>query len=216
LKHYQRDYRTIIPEMLIGFGRRRREMPHHIIVAIDESGSMATSVVYASVFGAIMASIPAIKVNMIVFDTAVVDMTPKLQDPVDVLFGATLGGGTDIQKALSYCQTLIERPQDTTLVLISDLYEGNNAERLLQLTGQIIRSGVQLVALLALSDQGTPSFNKDIAAKVSAQGAPAFGCTPDVFPDLMAATLSRRDLRQWAVQHDIKLVNPDDHQETAS
>jgi predicted metal-dependent peptidase len=125
LRHYQAAYRTIIPETRIGYGRKRTALKN-IILCVDQSGSMATSVVYASIFAAVLASIPAIKTQMVVFDTAVVDLTEMLQDPVDVLFGTQLGGGTDINKALSYCQGLIRQPQETILVLISDLYEGGN------------------------------------------------------------------------------------------
>lgn len=206
LKHYQADYRTVIPETLIGFGRRKREAPHHIIIAVDQSGSMAESMVYSSVFAAVMASVPALRTSMVVFDTSIVDMTPHLHDPVDVLFGTALGGGTDINQAVGYCQTLIERPRDTTLVLISDLIEGGVRDNLLKRTQQIIQSGVRLVCLLALSDQGAPSFDHDLAAEITGQGAAAFACTPDLFPDLMAAALNRKDLRLWAAQNDLKVT----------
>jgi Mg-chelatase subunit ChlD len=205
LKHYQRDYRTIIPETLIGFGRKRRESPHHIVICIDQSGSMAESMVYASIFGAVMASIPALKISLVVFDTSVVDMTPYLNDPVDLLFGTTLGGGTDINQALGYCQSLIDRPEDTTLVLISDLIEGGNRDSLFQRTAHIIQSGVKLVCLLALSDRGEPAFDHDVAKAISNQGSVAFACTPDLFPELMAVTMNLKDLHQWAVQHEVKL-----------
>ena len=114
----------MIPERLIGYGRRQQVVARDIILAIDQSGSMASSVVYASVFGAVLASIRAVRTSLVVFDTAVVDLTEKLADPVEVLFGAQLGGGTDINQALAYCQTLITRPRDTVFVLISDLFEG--------------------------------------------------------------------------------------------
>jgi hypothetical protein len=162
--------------------------------------------VYASVFAAVMASVPALKTSMIVFDTSIVDMTPHLHDPVDLLFGTALGGGTDINQAVGYCQTLVERPRDTTFVLISDLIEGGVRDSLLKRTQQIIQSGVRLVCLLALSDHGAPSFDHDLAAEITAQGAAAFACTPDLFPDLMAAALNRRDLRVWAAQNDLKLT----------
>lgn len=205
LKHYQRDYKTIIPETLIGFGRKRSSA-HDVIICIDQSGSMAASMVYASVFGAVMASIPALKTHMVVFDTSVVDLTPNLSDPVDVLFGVQLGGGTDINQALGYCQRLITRPNDTTLVLISDLFEGGNKEQLLRRASNIATSGVNMVALLALSDDGAPSFDHDIAAEFTGMDIPAFACTPDLFPDLMAATMNRRDLSVWAARHDVTIT----------
>jgi hypothetical protein len=158
---------------------------------------MAPSVVYSGLFGAIMASVKAVRTQMIVFDTAVVDLTPHLADPVELLFGTQLGGGTDINRALAYCQTRITRPADTILVLISDLYEGGNADEMLKRVRAIVASGVQMVALLALNDGGAPAYDARHAGVLAALGVPAFACTPDLFPDLMAAAIARRDLKQW-------------------
>ena len=126
LHHYLPDHRTVVPERLVGYGRRQRSLSSDVIVAIDQSGSMADSVVYAAVFGAVLASMPALRTSVVGFDTAVADLTPLLHDPVDVLFGVQLGGGTDIAQAIGYCQQLITRPADTVLVLVSDLFEGGN------------------------------------------------------------------------------------------
>lgn len=197
LKHYQPSYRTVIPEKRIGHGHKRSSL-RDIILCIDQSGSMATSVVYSSIFGAVLASLPAIKTHMVVFDTAVVDLTPHLSDPVEVLFGTQLGGGTDINRALSYCQTLIRKPRDTILVLISDLYEGGNREDLLRRANAILGTGVQLVALLALNDDGAPAFDSEIAGAFVGMGIPAFACTPDHFPGLMATVINRGDVNAWA------------------
>jgi hypothetical protein len=202
LKNYQPDYKTVIPEMRIGWGRKRSSLKD-IILCVDQSGSMATSVVYSGIFAAVLASLPAVTTKLVVFDTAVVDLTDKLRDPVDVIFGTQLGGGTDINQALGYCQSLIRRPPDTVLVLISDLYEGGNREEMLKRAGSIIGSGTNLVALLALSDDGAPMSDANNAAAFAAMGAPAFACTPDLFPDLMSAVLSKRDVSQWAASHNI-------------
>jgi hypothetical protein len=199
LRHYQAAYRTIIPETRIGFGRKRTALKN-IILCVDQSGSMATSVVYASIFAAVLASLPAVRTQLVVFDTAVVDLTPMLQDPVDVLFGTQLGGGTDINKALSYCQGLIRQPQETILVLISDLYEGGNNQALRQRVGSILAAGVQLITLLALNDDGAPFFDRQNAATFATLGSPAFACTPDQFPELMAMALSRQDIGLWAAR----------------
>ena len=126
LQHYQPEYKTIIPETRIGYGRKRQAL-REIVLCVDQSGSMATSVVYAGIFGAVLASLPAVKTRVVVFDTAVVDLTDELHDPVELLFGTQLGGGTDIHRALTYCQGLIRQPSDTILVLISDLFEGATA-----------------------------------------------------------------------------------------
>jgi hypothetical protein len=193
LKHYQPAYRTIIPSRLVGKGRRRSAL-HDIILCIDQSASMATSVVYASIFGAVLASIPAVTTRLVVFDTSVVDLTDVLSDPVDVLFGTQLGGGTDIHQALSYCQELISRPQDTIFVLVSDLYEGGNAEPLHQRMQELVDSGVSAIVLLALNDEGSPAFDRDNAERFAALGIPVLACTPDRFPGVMVAAIARSSL----------------------
>jgi Mg-chelatase subunit ChlD len=200
LRHYQPAYRTIIPETRIGFGRRRSALKE-IILCVDQSGSMASSVVYSSIFAAVLASIPAVKTQLVVFDTAVVDLTELLQDPVEVLFGTQLGGGTDINKALTYCQGLVRQPQETILVLVSDLYEGGNEQAMRKRAAAIAASGVQFITLLALSDDGAPGFDHQNASFFASLGSPAFACTPDRFPDLMAAALRRQDLGLWVAQN---------------
>ena len=210
LRHFQPEYGTVIPEQLIGYGRKSRRTQREIILAIDQSGSMASSVVYSSIFGAVMASLPAVKTHLVVFDTEVVDLTEQLDDPVDVLFGTQLGGGTFINKAVAYCQGLIQRPEDTILVLISDLYEGGVEAELLRRTSDLLESGVQMITLLALSDQGAPWYDAKLAAKMTALGAPAFACTPDLFPDMMAAAIKREDIDQWAAEHDVVTVRSAD------
>jgi len=137
---------------------------------------------------------------VVVFDTAVADLTPLLSDPVEVLFGTQLGGGTDINRALAYCQGLVTRPQDTIFVLISDLYEGGNNAEMLGRAAALAGSGVQVIALLALNDSGAPSYDRGNAARLAAMGIPCFACTPDLFPDLMAAAIQRHSLEQWTSQ----------------
>ncbi len=204
LKHYQPDYKSIIPQNLIGHGKKGQSL-RNVILCVDQSGSMAASVVYSSVFGAVLASIPSLKTKMIVFDTAVADLTKELHDPVDLLFGAQLGGGTDINKALNYAEQQVENPNDTILILISDLYEGGNASEMLRRAGRLKASGVQFICLLALDDEGIPAYDKAIAEKLSAFGIPVFGCSPNVFPDLMAAVIKKDNLKNFLSKHNIAL-----------
>ncbi|MBU6341154.1 MAG: VWA domain-containing protein, partial [Bacteroidetes bacterium] len=191
LKNYQPELKTIVPEIRIGFGKSSRKSLKDIVLCVDQSGSMASSVVYAAIFGAVMTSIPSVKTKMVVFDTSVVDLTERLNDPVDLLFGVQLGGGTDINSALSYCQGLLTRPEDTTLVLISDLFEAGNEKQMRQRCAEISELGVQLVVLLALNDEGAPAYDRNNAQFIAKLGVPVFACTPNLFPDLMAAALSR-------------------------
>ena len=171
---------------------------------------MAESVVYSSVFGAVLASLRSVSTRLVVFDTQVVDLTEELDDPVDVLFGVQLGGGTDINQALAYCEGLITQPNETILVLISDLYEGGIAEEMLRRAASITGGGATMIALLALSDSGRPSYDADHAAALAAIGVPTFACTPDQFPDLMATAIERRDIAAWAAANDIVTTHGDE------
>ena len=212
LSHYQADRRTIVPERLVGFLRRQKRLADldEIILCVDQSGSMASSVVYASIFAAVMASLPVVQTRLVCFDTVVLDLTAELADPVETLFGVQLGGGTDINQAVAYCAGKIERPTKSHLVLITDLYEGGKVDETLARLTSLIGAGVNVIVLLALSDAGRPAYNADLAVRVAALSAPVFACTPDLFPDLMAAALRRQDLQAWAARHDIKLVRPAD------
>jgi Mg-chelatase subunit ChlD len=203
LKHYLPEYRTVVPERLVGHARRTTQVERHVILCIDQSGSMAESIVYSSVFGAVLASLRSVATSLVVFDTEVVDLTDEIDDPVDVLFGVQLGGGTDINRAIAYCQGLVQQPSDTVFVLISDLYEGGIAEEMLRRAAEIVNSGATMVALLALSDSGAPSYDAEHAAALADIGVPAFACTPDLFPDLMAAAIERRDISLWAAANDV-------------
>lgn len=203
LKHYQPEYGTVIPERLVGYARSRRAALREVVLLVDQSGSMAASVIYAGVFSAVLASLPALRTQVVAFDTAVVDLTAELHDPVDLLFGMQLGGGTDIDRALGYAMSVITRPTETVLVLLSDLYEGGNRASMLRRTEALVASGVRMVALLALSDDGAPYYDHSLAGELATLGVPSFACTPDQFPDLMAAAVRGDDLAQWAASHDI-------------
>ncbi|MGK5678054.1 VWA domain-containing protein [Actinoplanes sp. URMC 104] len=200
LKHYQAEHRTVIPERLIGYGRRTTAVQRDVVLCVDQSGSMAASVVFSGVFAAVLASMQSLRTSLVVFDTAVVDLTEQLEDPVEVLFGTQLGGGTDINRAIAYSQQLITRPRDSIFVLISDLYEGGVREQMLRRVAEMTAAGVQVVVLLALSDEGAPAYDHDNAAALAALGVPAFACTPDAFPDLMAAAIERRDLKAFVAR----------------
>jgi hypothetical protein len=200
LDHYLPDRRTLVPERLVGYGHRAPAMSKDVVVAVDQSGSMAESVVYAAVFGATLASLRTVRTWLVAFDTEVVDLTDRLADPVDVLFGCQLGGGTDVNRALAYCQSIITRPADTILVLISDLFEGGIEGQLERRVAELLRDGVRVVVLLALADSGAPSYDHDQAAALAALGVPTFACTPDQFPELLAVALGGGDIGLWASQ----------------
>lgn len=199
LSRYLPEQRTVIAEKLVGYARKRSAL-RDVVLCVDQSGSMAASVVYAGVFAAVMASLRAVRTRMVVFDTNVVDLTDEAGDPVDLLFGVQLGGGTDINRALGYCQQVINRPEQTILVLITDLYEGGNQQEMLQRAAALKVAGVNVICLLALADNGAPGYDHQNAARFAALGIPAFACTPDRFPELMAAAIQKQDIALWAAQ----------------
>jgi len=209
LRHYQSEHKAIVPEKLVGFLRKQRRLADldEVVLCVDQSGSMASSVVYASIFAAVMASLPVVRTKLVCFDTAIVDLTEDLADPVEVLFGVQLGGGTDINQAVAYCAQRIERPAKTHFVLITDLYEGGNGTEMLQRLAALVRAGVNVIVLLALSDLGRPAYDPAMAGAVAQLGIPVFACTPDLFPELMATSLQRNDIAAWAAGMDIKLVH---------
>ncbi|GIH24040.1 VWA domain-containing protein [Acrocarpospora phusangensis] len=198
LKNYLPDRNTVVPSRLVGYARKQQAVQREVVLCIDQSGSMAASVVYSSVFGAVLASMRSLRTSLVVFDTAVVDLTDQLHDPVELLFGTQLGGGTDINRAIAYSQGLITRPNDSIFILISDLYEGGVRDEMLRRVAAMTAAGVQVIVLLALSDEGTPSYDHENAAALAALGVPAFACTPDAFPGLMATAIERRDIAAWA------------------
>jgi uncharacterized protein with von Willebrand factor type A (vWA) domain len=202
LKHYQADKGSLIAEQLVGFARRRAAL-RHVVLCVDQSGSMASSIVYSSIFAAVLASLRSVSTRFVVFDTQVADLSEALRDPVDLLFGTQLGGGTDINLALAYCQQIVTRPAQTILVLITDLYEGGDAQQMRARAAELVRAGVNVVCLLALNDDGAPSYDHEHAHAFAALGIPAFACTPDLFPDLMAAAILRQDLALWAARREI-------------
>lgn len=202
LHRYSHEHQSVIAETLVGFARRRAAL-RDIVLCVDQSGSMASSVVYSSIFGAVLASLRSVKTRFVVFDTAVADLTEDLKDPVDLLFGTQLGGGTDINLALAYCQTIITRPAQTILVLITDLFEGGNKREMLARAAELSRAGVNVVCLLALADNGAPAYDHENARAFAALNIPSFACTPDLFPELMAAAILRQDLGLWAARREI-------------
>ncbi len=199
LKNYQPSIEALVPERVFFFARSRQVNAWHVIVALDQSGSMADSVVYGAVTGGIFASLPALDTRVVAFDTEVVDLTDQCgDDPVDMLMGVQLGGGTDINKAVAYCQEHITDPAKTLFILITDLMEGGVEAQLIRRMGEIKESGVRTFCLLALSDSGIPSYDEKVASKLARLGVPCFGCTPAKLPELVHGALAGDDLVELA------------------
>ena len=195
LKNYDSESNRLIPEKFYFFERSQKQKSWTVILDIDQSGSMADSIIYSSVMGSIFASMPALDTHVVAFDTEVTDLTELCRnDPVDMLFGVQLGGGTDINKSVSYCQELITNPRKTMFILISDLYEGGVRKGLLRRLSEMHEDGVKVITLLALSDSGKPDYDASLAKEISKLGIACFACTPDRLPDLVAAAIKGDDL----------------------
>ncbi len=201
LKNYNAGLGTIIPERVYFYSRSQKSNSWTVIVDMDQSGSMADSVVYGAITGSIFASLPALKTHVVAFDTEVVDLTEKCgNDPVDMIFGVQLGGGTDINKSVAYCEKFIEDPKKTLFLLITDLFEGGNQAQLVRRMGEMVASGVKAICLLALSDQGQPCYDETLAKKLAGLGVPCFACSPAKLPELIAGALRGADLTQFATK----------------
>jgi VWA domain containing CoxE-like protein len=201
LKNYNATLKTIVPERVYFYSRAQKSNNWTVIVDMDQSGSMADSVVYGAVCGSIFASLPALDTHVIAFDTEVVDLTEKCgNDPVNMIFGVQLGGGTDINKSVGYCEQFIKEPKRTLFIMITDLFEGGNQAQLVRRLGDMVASGVRAICLLALSDSGVPCYDESLARKLSSMGIPCFGCTPQRLPELLEAALRGADLKGFATK----------------
>ncbi len=194
LKNYNHDVGAIIPEKVYFFERASTNDSNKwtIILDVDKSWSMGESVIYSSVLSCVLASINAVKTKIVSFDTQITDLTDLCDDPVELLYGFNMGGGTDINKSIAYCQTLIENPAKTIFFLISDLEEGGSPAKMLARLEHMKASGVVVVCLLAISDSGTPHYDKYVAEKISKMGISCFACSPENLPELLAGALNHQ------------------------
>ena len=178
LKNYDPKTKRIVLDRLHFFSRIQRHTPWHIIVCVDCSGSMVDSVIYSAVMAGIFKGLPSMKVSLVAFDTAVVDLTDRVDDPAELLMSVQLGGGTDIAGAVGYCQTLVENPNKTMLVLVTDFYEGGPANALLTRVVQLREAGVRVLGLAALDETAEPVYDREMAQRCVAAGAEVAALTP--------------------------------------
>ena len=190
LKNYDSSLGVIIPERVWFFDRSSRVNRWHVILDIDQSGSMGQSILYSSVMACVLASMSAVHTSVVAFDTQIMDLTPLCADPVDLLFGFQMGGGTDIAKSIAYCQGLMENPSRTLFFLISDLEEGGNRAALLRRIEEMKASGVTVVVLLAIADGGKPCYDAQTAQRIAAMDIPCFACAPERLPELLERALT--------------------------
>ncbi len=199
LKNYSPELKTILPEKFYFFERASKSASRTIILDIDQSGSMGESVIYSSVMGCILASMNSVKTHIVAFDTQVTDLTELCSDPVELLYGIQLGGGTDIEKSVAYCSELVAEPDKTTMFLITDLYEGGNRNGLIRRIGELKESGVNIIVLLAISDRGKPCYDSSLAEKIASMDIPCFACPPEKLPELLELAIKRRSLNGFGI-----------------
>ena len=200
IKDYNTNLKKIIPQKYYFFERSATTAANKytVILDIDQSGSMGESVIYSSIMSCILASMSAIKTKVVAFDTNIVDLSEKCEDPIDLLFGFTLGGGTDIEKSIKYCTKYIENPKKTIFFLISDLEEGGNRAGLLRRLTQMKEDGVIVICLLAISDSGKPYYDANMAQRIANNGIPCFAAAPQMLPRLLEKAMKNEDMSEFA------------------
>ena len=178
LAHYDRERRRLVIEELRFFERNARRLPWDVILCVDQSGSMADSVIHSAVMAGILAGLPAFRVKIVVFDTEIVDLSDHADDPVETLMRVQLGGGTNIGKAMRYCAQQVENPHRTVLVLVSDFCEGAPPGELLRAVQQLAEARVKLLGLASLDDQAQPSYDHAMAQALAERGMEIAALTP--------------------------------------
>ena len=179
LKNYNIEDKTIFVDKLYFNQNIKKYNPWHIIILIDESGSMMDSVIYSSIMASIFANLPYLSIKLIIFDTSIVDLSDYVKDPIDVLFKVQLGGGTDIVKALEYAKKITTIPEKTIVLLISDLYDSNDYKYMYKSSKDIIEARSKLFVLPALDYNADSSYDKNAAKQLARIGAKVAAITPN-------------------------------------
>jgi len=186
LHNWDDERRRLLVERLFYFAAERNKRPWHIIVCVDQSGSMLDSAIFSAVMASIFAELPAVKTSLVLFDTNVVDLSAEVGSPVDVLLKVQLGGGTDITQALVYCGGLVSEPDRSIVVLITDFFEGRDEQDLVDQVRVMADSGVRMIGLGALGYDARPEYNKSTAGKCRKNGMDILVCTPERLAEAMA------------------------------
>lgn len=179
LKYYTPEYKTIIPHRIYFDANVRKYNPWNIIILVDESGSMSDSVIYSAVMASIFSKLPFIKIQLVIFDTSLVDLSQYISDPVETLMKVQLGGGTDIYKALCYALKIMTSPQKSIVILISDLYDNKEYRYMYSAAKDIVESGAKLFILPALDYSASPCYDKRAALSMAKHGAEVCAVTPE-------------------------------------
>lgn len=189
LAHFNPEKKKLMVEQVYFSSRTRKYSQWRVVIAVDESGSMLDSVIHSAVMAGIFARLPMLDTRLVIFDTQVVDLSAHLDDPVDTLMSIQLGGGTNIAGALQYCETLIENPHRTMVVLVSDLCEGGSVSGLLSVSRGIVESGARLICLTALDMEANPAYDRRTAGWLADIGAFVGAMTPEALGDFMGKVM---------------------------
>ena len=189
LRHYSPEHKAIIAERLRFNARQKRRLPWTIILCVDQRGSMLCSLIHATIMASILAGLPSVEVRFVAFDTSIVDLSDKLADPVDLLLAVQLGGGTDIARAMGYCETLVKNPSRTVLALISDFEEGGSRAELMRTVKRLAEAQVKLIGLAALDPSGEAMFNRSMAEGMAGLGMHIAAMTPDRFAEWLVGVM---------------------------
>lgn len=192
LRHYDPESGRLVVSELRFFDRRAKQMPWDVIVCVDQSGSMAESMIHSAVMTAILAGLPSLRLHLVVFDTAVVDLSAHADDPITTLMSVQLGGGTDIGKALRYCRTLVTTPRRTAMVLVSDFCEGASTTELYRVTSAMAGDGITMLGLASLAGETatTGFYDRAIAARLTEHGMAIAALTPRRLADWLLGVMS--------------------------
>jgi len=118
-----------------------------------------------------------------------VDLSDRIGDPVDLLLSVQLGGGTDIGKAITYCEGVVSQPSRTVVALISDFEEGGSPSVLIRAVRRLAEARVTLIGLAALDESATPVFDRAMAARLADAGMAIAALTPDRFAEWLAGIM---------------------------
>ena len=190
LKNFDTEENGLVVDKVYFNDRVKKYNPWNVIIAVDESGSMLDSVIHSAIMAGIFSKLPMLKTNLVIFDTEVVDLSGYIDEPVETLMSVQLGGGTNITKALQYCETLIENPHRTMVILVTDLYEGYGYGNMYATAKSIIESGAKLIVLTALDMEATPIYDKNAAQKMASLGAEVGAMTPGGLSEWIAKIIS--------------------------
>lgn len=192
LKNWDPERRQMIVENPRFFSRVRRHMPWEVILCVDQSGSMTESVIHSAVMAGILAGLPMVRVRLVVFDTAVVDLFEYVSDPVEVLMSVQLGGGTNIGQAVRYCERLVSQPTRTVLVLVTDFCEGADPRNLIAACRRLREAGVRLLGLAALDAQANAWYDEQLAGRLAEEGMQIAALTPTQLAQWLAEVMNAK------------------------